>query len=369
MSVPKMRIASPNRVTIVMTASRMSGEAGRRRGRRAAPAAVGRVAAIARLASLGAGRGVGRDRRPAPGRRARPANQAAVRAMPVGQRDRRAIAEALGGLVDPADVAPDVAGAGRRVADLERLGRRPRSIAVGQLVDGRLDARSRPGTARRRRRPPARRGRRRRPPARSSTKTKSRVCSPSPWIVDRLAGEGRPQPGGDDALLVERARAVGVREAQRAGGQPVGRRVGLAVGLAGQLGRAVRRDRVGQVGLVGRRLVVAGGRVRATRRRTGGPRPGGPPRAASSGQVDVGLERPERVARPNRGSRPARRGGRRRRRRRPRRRTAAAVGERRRRRSSWGDAVEVGRLADRQVVEDPDAVAAARPAGGRGWSR
>ncbi len=197
--------------------------------------------------------------------------------------------------------------------------------------------------------------------ARSSAWTKSRVCRPSPLISIGSAGEGGPQPGGDDAPLVERVRAVGVREAQRAGGQAERRGVGLAVGLDRQLRRAVGRDGVGEVGLVARWRVVAGRGVRRGEHEPADPRqPGRLEQADRPG--DVGLERAERVA--HRVVDPG-----------PRRQVDDGVGavDRRADRVRIGqraahqlvrDAVQVGGLADRQVVEDPDAIAAAdQPSG------
>ena len=184
--------------------------------------------------------------------------------------------------------------------------------------------------------------------------------------LDRLARQGRPEPRRDDAPLVERVRPVGVGEAQRAGGQPERRRVGLAVRLDRQLRRAVRRDRMGKVGLVARWRMVAGGGVR--RGEDEAPDAGQPGRSSKPDRPGhVGLERPERVAHRIVDPGPRRQvddgvdaGDRRADRVRIRQRAAHEVVR---------HAVQVGGLADRQVVEDPDPVAARGPAAASGWSR
>ena len=248
---------------------------------------------IGRLRSLRAGRGVGhdagqgrlRERRPEPGRGPR---------EPVVEGDRGPVAEDPGGLVDAAHVAPDVAGPGRPVDDLERPPDGPpdrlgagSSIVVSTPVP---TWNSSPAT-----RSSGASSAAAMAAARSSTWTKSRVWLPVAVDRDRLARERRPQPGRDDALLVERVRAVGVREAQGAGGDPVRRGIGPDVRLAGELRGTVRRDRAGQDGLVGRRLVVARGRVGGGEDEPPDPRlPGRLEEADRPG--DVGLERAERVA-------------------------------------------------------------------------
>ena len=172
---------------------------------------------------------------------------------------------------------------------------------------------------------------------------------------DRLAADGVAEPRRDDALLVERVRPVGVREPERAGGEAVRGRVRLAVRLARQLRGPVRRNGVGKVGLVGRWFVVARGRVRRGEHESS--RAGEPGRVKKpEGLVDVDREGPERIGyrirdagarrevddgvdtghgRPNR----------------------VGVGQGRPDHLSW-DLSCVQQVADREIVEDSDAIPA-----------
>src|ERR1044072_4746997 len=118
MSVAKMRIASPKRVTIVMKASRSSGEAGRRAGARAGAAsgcggAAGGGAsgasddAVIGAGSLGARRGVRLDHRK--GRVLEGGGEpGGSPGQPVGEADHRSVAEHRSGFVDARDVPFDV---------------------------------------------------------------------------------------------------------------------------------------------------------------------------------------------------------------------------------------------------------------------
>ena len=219
MSVAKIRTASPNRVTIVTSASRISGDAPGRTGRAigvssGATSGAGAVAVIGRRGSLRARRGVSPDRgQLGIGQGAREPGGRPGEAL--GEPDPRPEAEDARRPCRPArrcaprhrpEPARDGCRATARPPGRSRLPARRRSSRP----------RSRPGTARRRPPPRARRA----PPstaaARSSTWMKSRVCAPSPWITIGSPVEGGPQPGRDDAALVERARTIGVREAQRA---------------------------------------------------------------------------------------------------------------------------------------------------------
>ena len=198
-------------------------------------------------------------------------------AQPVEEIDARPPAEQLGGHVDAARVAQDVADPGRAPVDRQSSCPTARSIVAASS----LTVVSRPV-----------------PTWKSSPATRSsgrleggeerggevvdvdEVARLLAVAVDRerRAGERGAQPRRDDALLVERSRAVGVGEAEGARGDPVRRGVGRDVRLAGELRGPVGRD--GR----GRTVSSAGGswcpqdRVRAGEDEPPDARRGGPPR-------------------------------------------------------------------------------------------